>query len=47
MDKVYAEIELIDGDGLALVRRNVICESEVRRINADSRGLMLCSNDEI
>jgi clan AA aspartic protease len=51
MDKVYAEIELINGGDLALVRRHVICDKEVRKINVsaqvDKRVLMLCINEHI
>ncbi len=51
MGLVYAEIELINGDDLALVRRNIIGEDEVKRmrVNAlvDTGSYMLCINENI
>ena len=51
MGLVYAEIELINGDDLALVRRNMIGEEEVKRMKvnalADSGAIMLCINENI
>lgn len=48
---IYAEISLINGDDLALVRRNIIGEEEVKRmwVNAlvDTGALMLCINENI
>lgn len=51
MGLIYAEIELINGDNLALVRRNIISEEEVKRmqVNAlvDTGAYMLCINENI
>ncbi len=51
MGLIYAEIELINGDDLALVRRNIIGEEEVKRmrVNAlvDTGSYMLCINENI
>ena len=51
MGLVYAEITLINGDDLAMVRRNIIGEDEVRKVNvnmmADSGAYMLCINESI
>ena len=51
MGLIYAEIELINGDDLALVRRKVIGEEEIKkmRVNAlvDTGSLMLCINENI
>lgn len=51
MGLVYAEIELINGDDLAMVRRNIISEEEVKRmkVNAlvDTGSIMLCINENI
>ena len=51
MGLVYAEIELINGDDLALVRRNVIGEDEIKRIKVtalvDTGAMMLCINENI
>lgn len=48
---IYAEISLINGDDLALVRRNIIGEEEVKRmwVNAlvDTGSYMLCINENI
>jgi len=48
---VYAEIELINGDDLAFMRRNVIGEDEVKRMNisalVDTGSIMLCINENI
>lgn len=48
---VYADIELTNGDDLALVRRFVIREDEVRRmtlsIRVDTQADMLCINEDI
>jgi len=32
MGLIYAEIELMNGDDLALVRRNIIGEDEIKRM---------------
>jgi predicted aspartyl protease len=51
MGLVYAEIELINGDDLAMARRNVIGEDEIKRmlVNAlvDTGSYMLCINESI
>jgi clan AA aspartic protease len=51
MGLVYADLELINGDDLALLRRGHVTEGEVRRmvVNAlvDSGALMLTINEEI
>lgn len=51
MRLVYAEIELINGDDLALARRNIIGAEEVKRmrVNAlvDSGSYMLAINENI
>jgi len=51
MGLVYAEIELINGDGLALARRHYIVEEEIKsmRVNAlvDIGSYMLCINENI
>lgn len=51
MGLVYAEIELINGDDLALQRRHIIGEEEVKRmtVNAlvDTGSYMLCINENI
>lgn len=51
MGLVYADIELISGDDLALLRRGHIKEDEIRRMTinvlVDSGALMLTINEEI
>ncbi len=51
MGLVYADIELINGDDLALVRRNIIGEDEVKRMYVsalvDTGAYMLCINENI
>lgn len=51
MGLVYAEIELINGDDLAMVRRNIIGEDEVKsmRVSAlvDTGSLNLAINENI
>ena len=51
MGLVYAEIELINGDDLALSRRNIIGEEEVKRMRVtalvDTGSYMLCINENI
>ncbi|MEN9522225.1 MAG: hypothetical protein RL065_602 [Bacteroidota bacterium] len=51
MGLVYAEIELINGDDLALVRRHIIGEEEIKRIRlnalVDTGSYMLCINESI
>lgn len=51
MGLIYAEIELINADDLAMVRRNVIDKDEVRHIfvNAliDTSSYMLAFNENI
>jgi clan AA aspartic protease len=51
MGAVYAEIELINNDDLALVRRHMMDKDEVRRIfvniRVDTGADMLCINEGI
>ncbi len=51
MGLIYAEIELINGEDLALVRRHVIGEDEIKRmtVNAlvDTGSYMLAINENI
>lgn len=51
MGLVYAEIELINADDMALARRHIIGEEEVKRIwinpIVDTGSYMLCINEEI
>lgn len=51
MGLVYAEIELINGDDLALARRHIIGEDEIKRMRVaalvDSGAYMLCINENI
>ncbi|MFN0035206.1 MAG: aspartyl protease family protein [Saprospiraceae bacterium] len=51
MGMVYADIELQNGDDVALNRRAIIGEDEIRQINismmVDSGALMLTINEEI
>ena len=51
MNRVYAQIELINGGDLALVRRNIISENEIRRITisalVDTSSIMMCINENI
>ena len=51
MGLVYAEIELINGDDLALQRRHIIGEEEVKRMTVsalvDTGSYMLCINENI
>jgi clan AA aspartic protease len=51
MGLVHAEIELINGDDLAFIRRNVIGEDEVKSMNilalVDTGSIMLCINENI
>lgn len=51
MGVVYAEIELINGDDLALVRRKLMDEDEVKRIQVkmlvDTGSVYMCINENI
>ena len=51
MGLIYAEIELINGDDLALVRRHIIGEEEVKRMRVsalvDTGSFMLAINENI
>ncbi|MCD6013415.1 MAG: retroviral-like aspartic protease [Flavipsychrobacter sp.] len=51
MGLVYADIELINGEDLALARRNVIGEDEIKRIHVnilvDTGSYMLAINENI
>ena len=48
---VHAEIELVNGDDLALVRKNIIDIDEVRRMNlnmlVDTRAFLMAINESI
>jgi len=51
MGLTYAEIELINADDIALARRNIISQDEIKRVNismlADSGAFMMAINDNI
>ena len=51
MGSIYADIELINNDDMALVRRNFMDMDEVRRmfvnIRVDTGADMLCINESI
>ena len=51
MGLIYADVELINGDDLAFVRRNIIGEDEVKRmhvnIRVDTGSIMLAINENI
>jgi clan AA aspartic protease len=51
MGLIYAEIELINGDDLAYVRRNIIGEDEIKRMHinllVDTGSYMLAINEDI
>lgn len=51
MGLVYADIQLTNGDDLALVRRKMLDPSKVRSMtvhaNADSGAFMLCLNEQV
>jgi clan AA aspartic protease len=51
MALVYAEVQLINGDDLALVRRNIMGEESVKRMtisaSVDTGAIMLCINESI
>ncbi|MCC6290066.1 hypothetical protein DC498_10395 [Terrimonas sp.] len=51
MGLVYAEIELINGDDLAMVRRKLMDEDDVKRMTVsalvDTGSIMLCINENI
>lgn len=51
MGLLYAEIELINGDDLALERRRLIDRDEIKRITVpalvDTGAIMLCINENI
>lgn len=51
MGLVYAELELINGEDLAMVRRNVIDKDEVKRmwktVLVDSGAYMMCINEVV
>jgi len=48
---IYADVELINGGDMALARKKVIGEEEVKRMNVSalvySRSIMLCINENI
>jgi len=51
MGLIYAEIELINGDDMALVRRHVIGEEEIKRMRVtalvDTGSFMMAINENI
>ncbi len=51
MGHVYAEIELVNGDDLAMVRKSIIDQADVKKLRvtmmADSGAYMLCINEII
>ncbi len=51
MGRVYADMELINGDDLSLVRRSMMDQDEVKRVNisflVDSVAYNLCINEVI
>jgi clan AA aspartic protease len=51
MGLVYAEVTLINGDDMALSRRSIIGEEEIRKMNVtmlvDTGSYNLCINEEI
>ncbi len=51
MGLVYADIELINGEDIALSRRNIIGEEEIKRMTVsalvDTGSYMLCINENI
>jgi len=51
MGLVYADIELINADDLALVRRHIIGEEEVKRMNVsmlvDTGSVYMCINESV
>ena len=51
MGLIYADIELINGEDIALARRHFIGEEEIRRMNVsalvDTGALMLCISESI
>src|SRR6266571_5236048 len=51
MGLVYADIQLTNGDDLALVRRRLLEPAKVRNLtttaNADSGAAMLCINEQV
>jgi len=51
MGLTYAEIELINADDIALARRNIISQDEIKKVNismlADSGAFMMAINDNI
>ena len=51
MGLVYADIQLTNGDDLALVRRKLMDPGQVRTmtisVNADSGAYMLCINEQV
>jgi clan AA aspartic protease len=51
MGLTYAEIELINGDDMALARKHIIGEEEIKRLHVemlvDTGALMLCINESI
>jgi clan AA aspartic protease len=51
MGLIYAEIELINGDDLALARKHIIGEEEIKRMKVsalvDTGAYMLCINENI
>ena len=51
MGLIYADIELINGDDLALARRHIIGEEEIKRIHVnmlvDTGSVYMCINETV
>lgn len=51
MGVIYAEIELINGDDLALARRHIIDEEEIKRMKVnmlvDTGSVYMCINESV
>jgi len=51
MGLIYADIELINGDDLGMVRRHIIGEEEIKRIHVsmlvDTGSINMCINENI
>lgn len=51
MGLIYAELELINAEDIALARKHIICEEEIKRMNVtalvDTGAYMLCINESV
>ena len=51
MERIYADVELINGDDLALVRRKIMDVDEVKRMHVsmlvDTGSVYMCINENI